>query len=112
MGHGSYGVDEAAHGQEAIRKRSESAFDLVIATIVMPERDGLEVIMFLKKEQPRVKMIALSAPGNEWFFPSARALGAARVFPRPFALADIANTVEKLPLRSQHNRCVPSVTSQ
>ena len=45
-----------------------------IAGVAMPEGDRLEVIMFLKREQPGAKMIALSAPRNELFFPSTRAL--------------------------------------
>ncbi len=89
-------VDEAADGREAIRKLGERVFDLVIADIVMPEQDGLEVIMFLRKTQPNVKVIAISAPGNELFLTSAKGLGASRVFPKPFELAEIANAAEEL----------------
>ena len=96
-----YDVAEAADGQDAIRQLSDSAFDLVIADIIMPERDGSEVILFLKKEQPHVKVIAVSAHENELFLTSAKGLGAARVFPKPFELADIASAAEDLLLQSQ-----------
>ena len=91
-----YDVEEAADGQEAIRRLSETTFDLVIADILMPERDGLEVIIFLRKEHPNVKVIAVSAPGYDLFLRSAKGLGAARVFQKPFKLADITSAAEEL----------------
>ncbi len=107
-----YDVADAVDGRDAIRQLSDSAFDLVIADIVMPERDGLEVIMFLKKEQPHVKVIAVSAPGNELYLTSAKALGAARVFSKPFELADIAGAAEELFLQPQHSLRAPPIAGQ
>jgi len=100
MEHCGYDVEEAADGREAIRRLGENAFDLVIADVIMPERDGLAVIMFLRKEQPHVKVIAVSAPGNKLFLTSAKGLGAAPVFTKPFELADIAGAAEELLLQS------------
>jgi len=91
-----YRVGEAANGKEAIDKLNADEFDLVISDIMMPERDGLEVIMHLRKTQPEVKVIAISAPGNEVFLNSAKALGAHRVFQKPFSLEEIARAVEEL----------------
>ena len=91
-----YRVGEAANGQEAIDKLAEGGFELVISDIMMPERDGLEVIMYLKQQQPRVKIIAISAPGNEIFLNSAKALGASRIFLKPFSLEEIAVAVDEL----------------
>ena len=107
-----YDVAEAADGRDAIRQLGGNAFDLVIADIIMPEQDGLEVIMFLRKEQPHVKVIAVSAPGNELFLTTAKSLGAARVFPKPFELADIAGAAEELLLHSQPNRRAPPLASE
>lgn len=96
MEHCGYSVDQAIHGQDAIQKLGESTYDLVISDILMPERDGLEVIMFLKREQPDVKVIAISAPGNELYLNTARGLGAVRVFSKPFRLKDLAGAVKEL----------------
>ncbi len=100
-----YDVVEATDGLDAIRQLTADTFDLVIADIVMPERDGLEVIMFLRKEQPHVKIIAVSAPGNELYLSSAKGLGAARVFAKPFELADITDAAEELLLESRNRSC-------
>lgn len=91
-----YRVGEAANGQEAIDKLAEGGFELVISDIMMPERDGLEVIMYLKRQHPTVKISAISAPGNEVFPKSAKALGASRIFLKPFSLEEIATAVDDL----------------
>lgn len=57
-----YDVCEAADGNEAIRALETTRFDLVITDIIMPEKDGIETICFLRLKQPEVKIIAISAP--------------------------------------------------
>jgi CheY-like chemotaxis protein len=58
-------VSEAHNGKQAIDRLGTEEVDLVISDIMMPERDGLEVIMHLKKTKPEVKVIAISAPGTK-----------------------------------------------
>jgi len=89
-------VGEAHNGKEAIDRLGTETVDLVISDIMMPERDGLEVIMHIKKTKPEVKVIAISAPGNEVFLNSAKALGAHRVFQKPFSLEEIATAAREL----------------
>ena len=96
MEQSGYEVDEAADGKEAIQKLGEGPFDLVVADIIMPERDGLEVIMFLKKAHPHIKIIAISAPSNEAYLKTAKALGASRLFAKPFELAELGKAVDEL----------------
>lgn len=91
-----YQVHEASNGREAIETLGQRSFDLVISDIMMPEKDGLEVIMYLRKTRPELKVIAISAPGNQLFLESARALGASRVLEKPFALDDLAVAVDEL----------------
>lgn len=91
-----YDVCEAADGDEAIRALESVPFDLVITDIVMPERDGIETICFLRAKQPDVKVIAISAPSNQLFLESAHGLGAARVFNKPLKLSELAKAVEQL----------------
>ena len=91
-----YGVTEAANGQEAIDKLEQGQFDLVLADILMPEKDGLEVIMYIQREQPQVKCVAISAPSNRVFLQSAELLGAAEIIEKPFELAEVEAIVKKL----------------
>jgi CheY-like chemotaxis protein len=91
-----YRVHEAADGGQAIRALETASLDLVITDIIMPEKDGIETICFLRMNQPWVKIIAISAPSNEIFLESARQLGADRVFSKPLKLADLADAVDQL----------------
>jgi len=91
-----YDLCEAADGAEAIQALETAHFDLVITDIIMPERDGIETICFLRMKQPEVKIIAISAPSNQLFLESARGLGAERAFTKPLKLSDLVDAVESL----------------
>ncbi len=60
--------------------------DLVITDIIMPDMDGLEVIMKLKKEYPNCKIIAMSGGGNitsSDYLTQAKLLGAISTLNKP-----------------------------
>jgi len=71
--------------------------DLVITDIYMPEKDGLEVIIELRKEFPTVKIIAIS--GNvsaNNALRVAETLGAQRTFRKPFQVPELVQAVRQL----------------
>lgn len=88
-----FDVSEASDGKEAIETLRRELFDVVIADILMPEKDGLEVIMYLQRERPLTKCVAISAPSNRVFLQSAQLLGATRVVEKPFTPAEIEAAV-------------------
>jgi len=88
-----YEVLTAPDGKQAVDLLRKHTFDLVISDILMPEKDGLEVIMYLQRESPMTKCIAISAPSNRVFLQSAQLLGATRVVEKPFSLTDIESVV-------------------
>jgi CheY-like chemotaxis protein len=88
-----FDVSEASDGKEAIDTLRKSSFDVVVADILMPEKDGLEVIMYLQRESPMTKCVAISAPSNRVFLQSAQLLGATRVVEKPFTSAEIEAAV-------------------
>lgn len=76
-----YEVLPASNGKEGIRLYRERQTDLIITDIVMPEKDGLETIMELRKDFPEVKVIAMSGGGRngpESYLQVAKRLGAVR----------------------------------
>jgi DNA-binding NtrC family response regulator len=78
--------------------RSEP-FDLVITELIMPERDGLEVIMDLRKLKPSVKIIAISGGGNTGMYhvlSMAEKLGAQRSLIKPFTPNQLLATVHEV----------------
>lgn len=94
-----YEVVEAADGRAGVLMQRHHGVDLVITDLIMPEQEGLETIAALHREYPRLKIIAISGGGRigpEAYLPTARELGAHRVFSKPFDVRELAETVREL----------------
>lgn len=92
-------VAEAANGRAAMEIQRCRGADLVITDIIMPEVDGIETIMALRREYPSVKIIAISGGsrvGPREFLNLARVLGAHRTLHKPFALREMLDAVDEL----------------
>jgi CheY-like chemotaxis protein len=94
-----YTIIEAGNGKEAITRFKPSITDLVITDLIMPEDDGLKVIMTLRQLKPSIKIIAISGggkagPGN--YLNLAKALGADATYSKPFSINDLIVTMEQL----------------
>lgn len=94
-----YEVDEAQNGLIALRKFKENPFDLVILDLIMPEKEGVETIIDLKKEFKDAKIIAISGGGRvgpENYLKSAERLGAMHTFTKPIENEELLKTVQEL----------------
>ena len=58
--HDGYQVVEASNGAVAQKLLGSEPFDLILTDIIMPEQDGLEVIMSQRYQPSRPKIIAIS----------------------------------------------------
>ena len=59
-----YDVLKASNGKQGIRLHREEPVDLIITDIIMPEKEGIETILELKRDYPDVKIIAISGGGR------------------------------------------------
>ena len=94
-----YIVHEAADGKEAISKFKPSVTDLIITDIIMPQEEGLKVIMKAREVKPGIKIIAISCGGKAGpgsYLSIAKALGADAVFSKPFSINELLNKVKEL----------------
>ena len=100
-----YEVLLAADGNEGIevfRRQFDSGepIDLVVTDILMPEKEGLETILELRRSFPDVKIIVMSGggglgePGN--ILQAARKLGARYSFQKPIPRAEFLAAVRQL----------------
>jgi YesN/AraC family two-component response regulator len=88
-------LKEAKNGMEGLKLADKKPFDLVITDIVMPEMEGIEFIMELKKSFPETKIIAISG-GKPYYLYVAKKLGIEAVFTKPLNQADFVNTVRNI----------------
>jgi CheY-like chemotaxis protein len=92
-------VIEARDGNEGLDLFRQAGADLVITDIVMPEREGLEVLRALRTSHPDLKIIAMSGGGQgsgAAYLEVARVLGAAKVLLKPFPTAVLLATIDEL----------------
>jgi DNA-binding response OmpR family regulator len=94
-----YTVIEAGNGKEAIAKFKPALIDLVVTDIIMPDEDGLKVIMKLREIKPSIRIIAISGggkagPGN--YLNLARALGANEIFSKPFSVQTLLTKIDTI----------------
>ena len=92
-------VVEAPDGIEGIRLYREKQPQLVITDIVMPKKEGLETILDLKREDPQVKIIAISGGGRvgpESYLDIAEGFGANRVLTKPFNNKELLEAIHDL----------------
>src|SRR3954462_3398936 len=59
-----FNVVLAADAEDGLRIFRSEAVDLVIVDIWMPEKDGLETLMELRRIDPKAKVIAISGGGR------------------------------------------------
>ncbi|MDD3920317.1 MAG: response regulator transcription factor, partial [Eubacteriales bacterium] len=61
-----YEYSEAENGMQAVEMARKEPFDLLILDIMMPELDGFSAAREIRKTQPNVPIILLSARGEEY----------------------------------------------
>ena len=94
LAHFGHTVIEARNGKEGLELFQHANADLVITDIVMPEKEGLEVLMELRKRQPPVKIIAIS--GWRDYLHVAKLMGAAKVLAKPFSTNVLIAAIDEL----------------
>ena len=93
-----YEVAEAPDGIEGIRRYRENPADLIITDLIMPNKDGIGMIIDLKKEFPKVKIIAMSGGGvnrPEGYLDGAKKLGATRTLTKPIDRDEMLKAVKE-----------------
>lgn len=95
----NYEVIESHDGRFATELYAEHNPDLVITDIIMPEKEGIETILDLKRKYDNLKIIAISGGGRTNALDnlrSARLLGADHTFEKPFENEEILTAIKEL----------------
>jgi YesN/AraC family two-component response regulator len=91
-------VVTATNGSEGMERFAEATFDLVITDIIMPDKEGIEMIMEMRRQAPNTRIVAISGggrTGNVEFLQMAKKLGAMTTLKKPIRLAELYTMLEQ-----------------
>ncbi len=89
-------VTSAADGHEGLKSFRAAEADVVITDLFMPNQDGIETMINLRREFPGVKIVAISGNVSAPAMLSvAKRLGAVVVLEKPFALEALLDAVKQ-----------------
>jgi two-component system chemotaxis response regulator CheY len=86
---------EASNGAEALEKYRELSPDLVTLDIVMPEKNGIEVLKEIMSFAPDARVIMVSALGQESLIIEAVEAGAKDFIIKPFKAARVIEVAQR-----------------
>jgi DNA-binding response OmpR family regulator len=91
-------VRTAANGEAAIEAVTAAPPDLLLLDVMMPRSNGTEVCRALRasSDYDGVRIVMLTARGQESDQRSGLALGADAYVTKPFAIADVVACVDRL----------------
>ena len=94
-----YAVDAAGDGCQAVTVFDPGVHALVITDIVMPEKEGIEMIMELRQLVPGLPVIAISGGGRlgpDDYLAWARRCGVRHTFTKPVPRRELLAAVTEL----------------
>jgi len=88
-----YEVIIANNGREALNSLKKNKIDLVISDIRMPDMNGLDLLVKIKKEYPQTKVIIMTAYGSSDVQKEANQRGSLYYVEKPFEISDIRKII-------------------
>lgn len=94
-----YDILSASNGLEALDIVNELPCDIIVADILMPEKEGIEMIMELRLQRPDMPVIAMSGGGHVGagkYLDIAERLGVKATFQKPFDRRKLLRAVKEI----------------
>jgi DNA-binding response OmpR family regulator len=93
-------IATAVNGKLGMRLLESQQFDLIITDVMMPERDGLEVLTWLNHQTTHPKVIAISGGsislGQDILLLMCKNLNADKVLPKPVDFKTLTTAVREV----------------
>jgi DNA-binding response OmpR family regulator len=89
-------VFAAQNGEDGLAQFGRIPVDLVITDIMMPEKDGIETIIAMRRNHPDIRIIAISGGGNvgkTHYLTMAQKFGATQILAKPFRRQQLLDAV-------------------
>ena len=91
-----YLADTAYTGEEALRKIRENHFDLALIDLLLPDTDGLKLLLEVKRLSPITAIIIITAFGTIPNAVEAIRRGAADYITKPFRMDELLSRIKKV----------------
>ena len=93
-------VRVASDGEEGIKMFRDNPTPLVITDIIMPNKDGVELIFEFERDFPDTRIIAISGGGkgsaNDYLNIARNIPNVKRAFQKPFAMDELLQAVKEI----------------
>ncbi|MBU3134125.1 response regulator [Clostridium gasigenes] len=89
----NYKVEMANDGEEAIEKLKNDRYDLILMDYQMPNKNGLEVLEDIRKNNIETRVIIMTAYGTVDIAVDSMKLGAVDFISKPFTIAKVKDVV-------------------
>jgi len=99
-----YTVDVAYDGDEGLKMGADEGYDLILMDLMLPKKDGLEVIQDLRKNNVRTPVLCLTAKDKVDDIVSGLDSGSDDYLTKPFAFAELLARVRALIRRGTSER--------
>lgn len=93
-----YQIIDASDGEEALEKIGKEKPDLVLLDIIMPKKDGFEVLREIRKDFriKEISVIMLTARGQKLDKDKGKELGAQDYIVKPFSPSRLLHKIEEI----------------
>jgi two-component system chemotaxis response regulator CheY len=89
-------IGEAPNAESAIKIIKEKMPDIVTLDVILPDNTGLDVLKIIKEQAPSIKVLMVSAVGQNVIVEEAISLGALDYIVKPFSDEKVIATLEKV----------------
>ncbi|MBB4823802.1 two-component system response regulator ResD [Sporosarcina luteola] len=93
-------IDEAMDGAEALEKYEENQYDCILLDVMMPEKDGFQVLQEIRDRKDLTPIILLTAKGEESDRVTGFETGADDYIVKPFSPREVVLRVKAILRRS------------
>lgn len=92
--HGFY-VDSAVNGEQAVTMVSNKKYDVIFMDLMLPIMDGVEASRIILDNDPKQKIIVISACLSRDNVKVLKSLGIKTIIPKPFKISQILKAISE-----------------
>ena len=89
-------VGEAGTAEEALKQTEKLQPELITLDLILPDNNGTDLLQKIKSEHPEIKVVVVSAVGQELILNKAKDLGAANYITKPFDEQEVLRTIKEV----------------